>query len=109
MNINPDNYESFFLMYVDNELSAVQRREVEEFLGNYPYLRAELEQLKETVLPVQKANFQFKAALLKPVVSEETVAENMLLHLDNELASEEHQQLTELLMKDADLQKEWSL
>ena len=32
MNINLDNYEQYFSMYVDNELSASDRAKVESFL-----------------------------------------------------------------------------
>ena len=108
MNINLDNYESFFLLHVDNELSAAQRKELDEFLRNYPYLQAELDQLKETILPVQKSSFNFKDSLLKPVMSEELQQENMLLHLDNELAGDQKNQLEEKLLKDEGLQKEWA-
>lgn len=109
MNINLDNYESFFLLYVDNELSAAERKRVEEFLGDYPYLQAELKLLKETVLPVEQNNYEFKSALLKPVMSAEAEQEQLLLHLDNELQGEEKQQLERRLLKETELQKEWSL
>lgn len=109
MNINLDNYESFFLLYVDNELSAAERKSVEEFLGNYPYLQQEMDLFKETVLPVEENSFAFKAGLLKPVMPEELLQENLLLHLDNELAGEQKQHLENLLLKDDKLQKEWAL
>ena len=109
MKINLDNYESFFLLHVDNELSAMQRKELDEFLRSYPYLQAELDQLKETVLPVQESSFNFKDNLLKPVISEKLLQENMLLHLDNELAGDQKYRLEEQLLKDETLQKEWAL
>ncbi len=109
MNINLNNYESFFLLYVDNELSAAERKSVEEFLGNYPYLQGEMDQLKETVLPMESKNFDFKAGLLKPVLTEEAQLDNLLLHLDNELGGEQKLQLEQELLKDSELQKEWAL
>lgn len=109
MNINLDNYESFFLMYVDKELSAPERKYVEEFLVEYPYLQAELEQLKETVLPQEKTAFAFKDGLLKTVLSEDSLQENLLLYLDKELEGPEKQQLEDTLMTDARLQEEWAL
>jgi hypothetical protein len=41
--INKDNYESFFLDYIEKNLSPEQRKMVEEFIEKFPDLRAELE------------------------------------------------------------------
>ena len=50
MLINRNNYEEFFLMYVDGELSAGDRIAVEKFASANPDLQEELNLLKETVL-----------------------------------------------------------
>ena len=49
INIDRNNYEEYFLMYVDNELTPVQRLAVEEFISNHPDLKEELEILSATV------------------------------------------------------------
>ena len=45
MDINITNYETFFLLYADNELDAVGRLSVEKFIGQHPAYRAELDLL----------------------------------------------------------------
>ena len=51
MNINRDNYEEFFVLYIDKELNAAERAAVDAFLNQHPDLRTEFEMLQETVLP----------------------------------------------------------
>jgi hypothetical protein len=109
MIINLDNYESFFLLYIDNELSAADRKMVETFLGEFPYLQEEMKLLKETILLPEPAHFDFKAGLLKPLISEEMLQENILLHLDNELDGEAKEKLQNLLLTEDNLQQEWAL
>ena len=41
--IRNDNYYEYFLLYVDNELSAAQREAVEEWVAANPDLREEWE------------------------------------------------------------------
>lgn len=107
MNINLDNYEQYLLMYVDNELSAAERRGVEEFLGDYPYLQQELDILQQTVLPLETVSFD-KASLLKPML-DESMQEKLLMHLDGELPAGESLVLQNSLAADKGLQKEWDL
>ena len=109
MNINLHNYETFFLLYVDNELSAAAKSDVHAFVKQYPYLQQELDQLKDAVLPLDKIIFAQKSLLQKPESIEETLQEKLLLHLDNELADEEKEQLEFLLDTDKRLQIEWTL
>ncbi|HVY73570.1 MAG TPA: hypothetical protein VG890_02005 [Puia sp.] len=50
MDINRNNYESFFLRWVDCELSALDREQVENFVRQNPDLEKELVMLQHTVL-----------------------------------------------------------
>ncbi len=48
--INLGNYESFIILYMDNELNPDQVQMVEAFLALHPDLRTEFDLLMETKL-----------------------------------------------------------
>ena len=105
MNINLHNYETFFLMYVDNELLAAEREMVEAFVGIYPYLREELELLQDTVLQMEDDMTIDKTSLLKSAAVEEW----MLLHVDDELTGDAKDKLLQHIQSNESLQKDWKL
>lgn len=118
MNINRNNYEEFFLLYIDGELTADDAIMVETFVEQNPDLSIELSLLKETVLPLSNIeeeneilsdkSFLFKQIPSeKPITAEETA--DLLLLLDNELPQVAVQQLQMNLHKNAALNTEWQL
>jgi hypothetical protein len=50
MKINTQNYETYFLSYIDNELSADEKREIELFILENPNHANELALLQQTIL-----------------------------------------------------------
>ena len=90
MNINRNNYEEYFLLYVDNELSPEERKAVEQFIAENTDLKQELQLLQDTVLkPERSISFDWKSSLMRPevhgVVNESNCEEYFLLYTDNEL------------------------
>jgi hypothetical protein len=65
MKINIQNYETYFLFYIDNELSAEEIMEVEKFVKDHPALANELTALKQTVLAADPILFEDKALLYR--------------------------------------------
>jgi hypothetical protein len=108
MNINRNNYETFFLLYVDGEMSPQEMLEVDAFCQKHPDLADELQLLMETRLsPEADIAFANKAALLK---LEEWDAENLTneqLALLEKLEQGVNTHTTEL--PDTLTQKEWTL
>jgi hypothetical protein len=105
MNLNRNNYEEFFLLYVDNELPDAERRAVEAFVRQNPDLEAELILLQGTKMkPDSEVLFGNKEVLLK---HEETdYQELFLLYVDRELDAEKMKAVEELASRDPYFQKE---
>ena len=63
MQINASTYETFFLLYIDNELSAKERLEVDAFIAENPSYALLMEELKATVIAKEAIPYAFKAQL----------------------------------------------
>ncbi len=109
--INRDNYEEFFLMYVDGELSTTDKEMVEAFVQLHPDLQEELAMLQQTVLfPEDDIVFADKNLLFKHVESDNTVAEEqLLLYIDNELKPQDKAALETVLLSNTTLKKDLAL
>ncbi|MFZ4770197.1 MAG: hypothetical protein ACOYLO_08450 [Ferruginibacter sp.] len=108
MNINLNNYESIFLMYVDNELSIAERLFVERFIQEYPYLKEELAVLQEMVLPVEE-DIVFDKNNLYRFAAFGNLEESMLLHLDAELDEKNKMLLLQQIESDNTAKESWEL
>jgi len=94
MNITRHNYEEFFILYLDNELSSDDRRQVETFVNENPDLKNEFELLLQSrMTPDHDLVFDGKQQLLKTAlpgpISETNFEEWLLLYIDNELTPQE--------------------
>ncbi len=107
MNINRDNYEAFFLLYTDGELSAAEKEAVHAFCQLHPDLAEELQLLMDTRLqPDEGLHFGPLAGLLKPELwdADQLTPEQtqLLQQLDDDAAPTS-------LEADAQLRSEWQL
>lgn len=85
--IHLGNYEEFFILYMDNELSEEQVKMVDEFLVSNPDLKTEFEMLMSTKLPLEDFSFD-KKDLLAENMKLASVDEDLLLYIDNELPAD---------------------
>jgi anti-sigma factor RsiW len=94
MTINRHNYEEFFVLYLDNELSSGDRRQVELFVQQHPDLGEELQLLEQTRLELDPTVvFDGKESLMKPVglgwINADNQEEWLVQYIDNELDNEQ--------------------
>lgn len=97
MNINKENYEEYFLLYADNELSTAERQEVEAFVKENVHLQKELEDILATIQQPEPTFLSDKSFLFKhdsDFITESNYEEKFVEYLDGEL-NEEERKLTE--------------
>ncbi len=112
--ITRHNYEEFFILYMDNELSSEERRMVEDFVQLHPDLKEELDILLQYKLePDSNIIFNAKEDLMKvngdTPVTLTNYEEWLLLSLDNELTADQQKAVDRFLQANPAIQQEFSL
>ncbi|MEI2739037.1 MAG: hypothetical protein V9F01_09650 [Chitinophagaceae bacterium] len=92
MSINHHNYEEYFILYMDNELSSDDRRMVEAFIQQHPDLKEELDVLLQyKLVPDNNITFTGKEELMKlngdSPITFTNYDEWLVLYMDNELTA----------------------
>ncbi|HVU55890.1 MAG TPA: hypothetical protein VHD83_12590 [Puia sp.] len=100
--ITRNNYEEFFLLYVDNELSPADRQAVESFVDEHPDLKEEWEVLLQCrISPDEMPSFAGKEELLRSDAPIHTgnYQEWFLSYIDNELDAPSRQAVIEFVRR----------
>ena len=108
MTVNRHNYETFFLLYVDKELSAAERKAVDMFVQENPDLKMELILLQQTVIKADDINLDKKNWLYREVEIT-ALHENLLLFADDELSAADKKSVEILLATDNKAMAEWAI
>ena len=114
MNISRHNYEEYFVLYMDNELTQAERRMVEDFVLLHPDLKEELDLLQQFKLtPDTSIVFSGKEELLKgqeaSMVNLSNYEEYLLLYTDNELNPAQRAAVEQFAAENLAVQKELNL
>jgi hypothetical protein len=112
MIITRHNYEKFFLMYVDDELTAAERVAVDLFVQQNPDLAAELEMLQQTKLTADdELHFADKKMLLQNVddIGIDNYEEQFLLYIDKELDEKKRNDVEKFVLQHPQFQDEFTL
>ena len=106
MEINQHNYEHYFLMYIDNELSGMERAAVNDFIMQFPNYANKLETLQQLKISPATLIYENKFSLYK--LSEQD--EQCIAYLENEMTNEEKASFENKLSANITLQstvKQW--
>jgi hypothetical protein len=112
--ITRDNYEAYFVMYVDDELNATERMAVEQFIQQNPDLEEELVMLQQSVLrPDADIVFDHKENLFRHTatdgINEGNCEEYFILYGDDELTNEEKDKVEQFIYKHPEYQADFEL
>jgi hypothetical protein len=113
MQISRHNYETYFLLWVDGELSSEEMEMVERFVVQHPDFADELAAIQATKLPMDESIvFNDKESLLKleqPALSMSSYETYFLLYIDNELSAKEKADVELFVLQHPALQAEFML
>jgi len=113
MNINRNNYEEYFLLYADNELTPTEKKVVEIFLQENVDLKEEFLMIQMTVnSPEKEMKLSDKSFLLKKepaFISENNYEEIFVLYYDNELSEEQKKQTEKFVTETPKFESEFEL
>lgn len=105
--INRNNYEEFFLLYIDNELDAADRLSVENFVEQNPDLAIEFQMLQQSKALPENISFADKETLLRTEgnnICETNYEEFFLLYIDNELSAAKRTEVEKYVLQHPELQ-----
>jgi len=105
--INRYNYETYFLLYADNELSAIEKKNVDEFVQSNPELGEELVMLLQTISQKEDILLNNKMSLYKNEPLSSDLQEKLLLYVDNELNEVEIKEVAALIRSSKSVSEEW--
>jgi anti-sigma factor RsiW len=113
MNINRNNYEQFFLLYADNELSDQEKKIVTMFVQENPDLEEEFLMLQQSVVtPDKDITIGDKSFLLKQenqFICAHNFEEVFVAYHDGELTQTERLEVEKFIADDPLMQKELAL
>src|SRR5580765_7355494 len=106
MNINRNNYEEYFLLYADKELSAEEKNMVEMFVKQNADLEEEFVMLQQSVVkPDNTIRLDDKNSLYRNegFIDQSNYEEKFLLYTDNELSLSEIEETEKFVLTNTSL------
>jgi hypothetical protein len=112
--ITRDNYEAYFVMYVDDELNATERKAVEQFIEQNADLEEEMVMLQQSVLRADDhIVFEQKELLFKgdehTSINEQNCEEYFVRYGDDELTNAEKEKVEQFVYHHTQYQADFEL
>jgi hypothetical protein len=113
--VNRNNYEEYFLLYTDNELSDAERIAVEKFIKENPDLRGELIMMQQLKFKPERSiffgdkNMLFRESGENATINYDDYEEYFLLYADNELNADEKKMVDNFVSTNPALRQEFEL
>jgi hypothetical protein len=113
--ITRDNYEAYFVMYIDDELSTADRKAVESFIQQNPDLEEELVMLQQSVLRAdehivfEQKELLFRGSAKPEQLNEHNYEQYFVLYGDDELTTEEKDKVEQFVYQHPKYQAEFEL
>ncbi|MEO7984874.1 MAG: hypothetical protein ABI688_12410, partial [Bacteroidota bacterium] len=114
MIIDRNNYEEYFILYMDNELGSDERRMVEAFVQQNPDLEDELNLLLQyKLVPDTTIIFEGKEEMMRAdnssLITLSNYEEWLILYMDNELSAEQQTAVVQFIATHPFVKEEFSL
>lgn len=110
MKITRDNYEPFFLDFLEGNLEENHIDQFLDFMEQNPDLKEELQQVENVCLPDEKIIFSEKNQLYKSEADQRIAFENKVVAcLEGDLENDERKAFKAYLAEQPELQKEYDL
>lgn len=106
MMINLQNYEAYFIRYIDQDLSKTEMEAVHQFLHAHPDLQSDFDAFRSTILrPETMPAFPAKH-LLKRAVHEDNFETYFVRYVEEDLSSEEREGVNEFVAANPQYKKQ---
>jgi len=106
MNIHRDNYEAWFIDFLEGNLNAEEIDQFLDFINLNPDLKEELQAYESISIPTEQVFFKSKNQLYK---RKEDHADHTIAYLEGDLSPDEQKQFEHELQKFAELRREYEL
>ncbi len=107
--ITRNNYEEFFLDYIEGEISAANKTALEAFLVLHPDLKAELDEMMDMDFSCDKASVEINSDALKTIPFQTNFDDFCIAHLEGDLNDYENLNFENYIAKNPNKAKELAL